>query len=132
MATVEIFDPAMCCSTGVCGTDVDPTLSRFAADLEWLVTQGVAVQRATLSQEPGKFASNDAVRSALETSGTGALPAVVVDGVLRSTGEYPSREDIAAWAGLVSTAVPAADQPSPAGPDLLRMAGGCCGGSGSC
>src|SRR5450759_468662 len=100
MATVEIFDPAMCCSTGVCGTDVDPTLARFAADLEWLTAQGVVVQRATLSQEPGKFVANEAVRAALEANGSVALPAIVVDGVLKSTGAYPAREQIAAWAGL--------------------------------
>jgi hypothetical protein len=95
MAKVEIFDPSMCCSTGVCGTDVDPTLSRFAADIEWLATQGVVVQRATLAQEPGKFAANVAVRNALVINGTGVLPAVVVDGVLKSTGAYPAREEMA-------------------------------------
>ena len=45
MASVEVFDPAMCCSTGVCGPSVDPALARFAADLEWLAGQGVAVAR---------------------------------------------------------------------------------------
>lgn len=42
---LEVFDPPMCCSTGVCGTDIDPALPRFAADLEWLKTQGVKVER---------------------------------------------------------------------------------------
>ena len=128
MTTVEIFDPAMCCSTGVCGTDVDPTLSRFAADLEWLAAQGVAVERATLSQEPGKFVANEAVRTALEVIGTGALPAIVVDGALKSTGAYPAREQIATWAGL-ATAPVHAGAPAMA----LPMAdSGCCGGSACC
>ena len=126
MATVEIFDPAMCCSTGVCGTDVDPTLARFAADLEWLTSRGVVVQRATLSQEPGKFVANEAVRAALEANGTGALPAIVVDGVLKSAGAYPAREQIAGWVGLNPIGTPVGA--------LLPMAatGGCCGGSGCC
>jgi hypothetical protein len=34
--TLCVFDPAMCCSTGVCGPSVDPELARFAADLDWL------------------------------------------------------------------------------------------------
>ena len=72
MSRVEIFDPAMCCSTGVCGTDVDPTLSRFASDLAWLSARGVQVDRATLSQEPAAFIANDAVRQALGTDGTAA------------------------------------------------------------
>ena len=131
MAKVEIFDPAMCCSTGVCGTDVDPTLSRFAADVDWLATQGVTVSRATLAQEPGKFVANLPVRNALEVIGTGALPAIVVDGVLKSTGAYPAREQLAAWAGVT---LADADAPRPAAriaPATLPMAGGCCGG-GSC
>lgn len=127
MTQVEIFDPAMCCSTGVCGTDVDPTLSRFAADVEWLATRGVVVQRATLAQEPGKFVANLAVRNALEVIGTGALPAIVVDGVLKSTGAYPARDQLAAWAGVTQTA------PLPmAGAALPVASGGCCGGGGSC
>ena len=139
MATVEIFDPAMCCSTGVCGTDVDPTLARFAADVDWLAAQGVSVQRATLAQEPGTFVANDVVRTALELLGTDALPAIVVDGALKSTGAYPAREQIAAWAGVDPAPTPAqaATAPAMAGASLpmagasLPMAGGCCGG-GSC
>ena len=123
VATVEIFDPAMCCSTGVCGTDVDPTLARFAADLAWLTAAGVGVERATLSQEPGKFVANQAVRAALETNGNAALPAIVVDGVLRSTGAYPAREQLAAWTGLT---------PAPVAALPMATTGGCCGGSGCC
>ena len=131
MTTVEIFDPAMCCSTGVCGTEVDPTLSRFASDLDWLSAQGAAVTRATLSQEPGKFVTTEPVRAALETSGTDALPAVVVDGVLVSSGRYPSREELTAWARLgavtAAAAVPAATVTT-----LPMAGGGCCGGTGQC
>jgi hypothetical protein len=42
---IEVYDPAMCCSTGVCGPSVDPQLVRFSADLEWLKSQGVSVER---------------------------------------------------------------------------------------
>ena len=31
MTAVRVFDPAMCCSTGVCGPSVDPQLARFSA-----------------------------------------------------------------------------------------------------
>ncbi|MEX2621006.1 MAG: arsenic metallochaperone ArsD family protein, partial [Egibacteraceae bacterium] len=56
MVTVEVFDPAMCCSTGVCGPSVDPALARFASDLDWLGEQGAQVRRYNLGQEPGAFA----------------------------------------------------------------------------
>ncbi len=32
-ARIQVYDPAMCCSTGVCGPEVDPVLVRFATDL---------------------------------------------------------------------------------------------------
>lgn len=127
MATVQIFDPAMCCSTGVCGTDVDPTLSRFAADVDWLTAQGVQVDRATLSQEPGKFVDNEAVRDAMQNTGVEALPAVLVDGTVKSIGAYPSREQLAAWAGVAADEQPAAD-----GREPLAQADSCCGGTGCC
>lgn len=128
MATIEVFDPAMCCSTGVCGTDVDPALSRFAGDLKWLAARGVHVERATLSAEPAKFVASDIVSQLLITQGVAALPAIVVDGVLRASGHYPTRREMAAWA----------DAPEPAAATVapvrasLPMAGGCAGGSGCC
>lgn len=121
MATVEVFDPAMCCSTGVCGTDVDPTLSRFAGDLEWLSARGVQVERATLSAEPAKFVASGVVSQLLDDEGVAALPAVVVDGVLRSSGRYPTRWEMLSWA----------DAPVSARTSL-PMAGGCCGGGSGC
>jgi AhpD family alkylhydroperoxidase len=100
MTTVHVFDPPMCCSTGVCGPSVDPQLVRFAADLDWLHSQGITVERFNLSQQTGAFAKDDVVRSALAKHGETALPLVKVDGEVKSSGVYPSRDELAAWAGL--------------------------------
>ncbi len=95
MYRVEVFDPAMCCSTGVCGPDVDPVLPRFAADLQWLTEQGVEVSRHTLSQEPAAFVASAVVKASLEEHGVECLPLVLVDGRVLSMGAYPSREQMA-------------------------------------
>ena len=100
MTLVQVFDPAMCCSTGVCGPSVDPQLVRFAADLDWLKSQGVTVERFNLAQEPRAFAENAAVKHALEVTGEAALPLVGVDGEVKSRGVYPSRDELALWAGV--------------------------------
>ena len=100
MTRVQVFDPAMCCSTGVCGPSVDPQLVRFAADLDWLKSQGVSVARFNLAQEPRAFAENAAVKDALEVTGEAALPLVEVDGEVKSRGVYPSRDELALWAGV--------------------------------
>ena len=100
MIAVRVFDPAMCCSTGICGPSVDPQLARFAADLDWLKSQGVAVERFNLSQQPAAFADDAAVKAALETKGEAGLPLVKVNGEVKSSGTYPSRDELAAWAGV--------------------------------
>lgn len=117
MTSIRVFDPAMCCSTGVCGPSVDPDLVRFAADLDWLKGQGIAVERYNLSQQPGAFADNAAVRAALETRGEAGLPVILVNGDVKSTGVYPSRDDLAAWAGVAAST----------GTEPEKV-GGCCGG----
>jgi AhpD family alkylhydroperoxidase len=101
---VQVFDPAMCCSTGVCGPAVDPRLVRFAADLDWLKSQGASVERFNLAQEPRAFAENAAVKAALEATGEAALPLVEVDGEVKSRGVYPSRDELALWAGVEAPA----------------------------
>jgi hypothetical protein len=116
MTAIHIFDPAMCCSTGICGPSVDPKLARFAADLDWLKSQGVSVERFNLAQQPAAFAQDSAVKSALETLGDDALPLVKVNGKVKSSGVYPSRDDLAGWAGV---SVPATE--------TTVKSAGCCG-----
>jgi hypothetical protein len=103
MSRVQVFDPPMCCSTGVCGPSVDPALLNFAAALAWLQTQGVAVERFNLAQQPQVFAASESVRRELTEHGIGCLPLVLVDGITVSRGTYPSREQLGAWAGIAMT-----------------------------
>lgn len=94
MPSLQVFDPAMCCSTGVCGPTVDPVLPRFAGDLEFLVSQGVQVTRHNLVQEPGAFTAIEAVKQVLNEKGTECLPILVVDGKVVSEGRYPERGEL--------------------------------------
>jgi hypothetical protein len=100
MTSIQVFDPPMCCSTGVCGPQVDPVLPRFAADLEWLSSRGVRVERFNLAQQPQAFAASELVRAALGEHGNEALPLIVVGGAVASHGRYPEREELARLAGV--------------------------------
>jgi hypothetical protein len=100
MPTIRVFDPPLCCPTGVCGPTVDPELARVAGDLAWLASQGVAVERHNLAQEPGAFVAIAAVREALEQRGNDCLPLTLVDDRIAVEGSYPSRETFAALAGV--------------------------------
>ena len=102
--TIQVFDPAMCCSTGVCGPDVDTKLVQFAADLDWLKAQAVIVQRHNLSQNPAAFVENPTVQSTLMEKGEAALPVILVDGKVAATGRYPDRAELAGWFKLKVTA----------------------------
>ena len=125
MIRVQVFDPPMCCSTGVCGPSVDPALTRFAADLDWLRRQGVTVERFNLAQDPGAFAAHPVVKEVLAAGGTAVLPLVLVDGKIVSRAGYPSRAELASVAGV-------SDEAAPRGA-LLPVAGsGCCGPDGCC
>ena len=100
MKKLEVFDPPMCCSTGVCGPNPDPVLPRFAADLQWLARQGVAVERHNLAQEPQAFAANETVKAALAKYGNDCLPLILVNEAIVSRGSYPARKELARLAGL--------------------------------
>jgi AhpD family alkylhydroperoxidase len=100
MNSVRIYDPPMSCSTDVCGPNVDPTLVRFATELKWLQEQGVVVERFNPTQSPKAFAEDDLVRSWLTDKGEAALPLVVVDGKVVTSGAYPAREELAGLLGL--------------------------------
>lgn len=136
MTDLTVYDPPQCCATGVCGTDVDQRLVDFAADLDWLKSQGAQVRRINLSQEPMEFVSNPAIKALMDTAGTDALPAVLVGGALISTARYPARGELAKWAGIAGAsedAAPAADKgccASSAGEQEAGTTGtGCCGGA---
>ena len=106
MYKLQVFDPAMCCSTGVCGPNPDPVLPRFAADLQWLSNQGITVERFNLAQQPQAFASNPIVKSALAQYGNDCLPLILVDGAIASRGSYPTRQELATLAGLSNGKAP--------------------------
>lgn len=90
MKTIQVFDPVMCCSTGICGPDVDPDLVNFAALLAQLRTHGVKIERFNLGQQPMAFATNAAVKARLEQDGVAVLPLIYLDGEVYLHGRYPT------------------------------------------
>lgn len=125
MTKLEIFDPAMCCSTGVCGPSVDPVLPRFAADLEWLQARGVVIERFNLSQEPGAFVARAAIREALSVEGNACLPLILVNNEIVSRGEYITRDALARLVGLGEEGASHLKDASPSGRRVLPVQS-CC------
>jgi len=120
MKTIQVFDPALCCSTGVCGVDVDQSLVTFSADVAWAKLNGAQIERFNLAQQPVAFAENPAVKGFRERSGAEALPLVLVDGEVALAGRYPNRTELTRWAGILATVID------------TKGAGSCCSGSKCC
>jgi hypothetical protein len=93
MKRMVIFDPAMCCSTGVCGPSVDTELLRVSTVLNNLKNKGVLVERYNLSNNPQIFVDNKVINDLLNTNGVDALPATMVEGQIIKTKEYPTNEE---------------------------------------
>ncbi|MEK3992876.1 MULTISPECIES: arsenite efflux transporter metallochaperone ArsD [Robertmurraya] len=100
MPKVEIFDPALCCPTGVCGPSVDPELTRVATALFILEKKGYDISRFNLASEPAKFAENKKVIQYLNEKGPDSLPLTLVDGEIVQSETYPSTQKLAEWFGI--------------------------------
>jgi len=100
MPTLQIYDPALCCSSGVCGAEVDPRLLQASADIDWARGAGARIERFNLASEPLAFAQQAEVKAWLERAGQDALPLTLMDGQVMLAGRYPSRQQLAQWLGL--------------------------------
>lgn len=100
MTHIQVFDPSLCCSSGVCGVDVDQQLVDFAANVDWAKQNGIHIERFNLAQQPMAFAENSIVKAFLETSGAEGLPLILVDGALALTGRYPTRNELMRWLNI--------------------------------
>ncbi len=118
--SIQIYDLALCCSTGVRGGGRrSPRIGRGRTG--WAHQRGATIERFNLAQQPLAFALNPVVSAFLQRSGAEALPLVLVDGEVALAGRYPTRTELARWAGLTGTI------------KLNVPSGGCCGGSdGGC
>ena len=129
MPVIHVYEPALCCSSGVCGPDLDQALVRFTADVDHLKGLGADITRHNLASEPAEFAENGNVRSFLQVAGSAGLPLTAVDGVTVVTGTYPTRVQLLGYAGLGSVvAVPA----GVAQLGLSETGDGGCGPAGCC
>lgn len=100
MKKIEIFDPAMCCPTGLCGTNINPELMRIAVVIETLKRQGITVIRHNLRDEPQIYVSNQAINDYLQKYGAEALPITLVDGEVAISKTYPTTRQMSEWTGI--------------------------------
>jgi len=131
MKKLKIFEPAMCCSTGLCGVGVDPELLRISTVLDTLKKHGVAVDRFNLSSAPQAFITDQTINAYINEKGPEGLPAVMVDGEIVITGRYPTNEEFTKLLDLPDNIL--AKQSKPATVKITRKkSGGCDCKGGDC
>jgi len=122
MKTMSIYEPAMCCPTGLCGVGVDPELMRISTVLDTLKKNGITVNRYNLTSFPQEFVKNAKVNERLMDEGVEVLPIIVVDGKVVITKRYPSNGEFVKLLDLPKGVL---DDGEPAKADESSC---CCGG----
>lgn len=118
-----IFEPAMCCSTGVCGPSVDKELLRISTVINNLKNNGIVVERYNLSSNPQVFVDNAEINNMLNNDGIEIFPVTMVDGVVVKTKEYPTDEEISKLLEVPLNKLKPVEK---------KQSGGCCGPNGCC
>ena len=127
MKEIEIFDPALCCSTEYGAPALIRTLLRIATLIDALKNMGIEVKRHNLSSEPQAFIHNEKVKLLLQKKGADVLPVTLVDGEIAMIGEYPTTAQMSEWTGKDLTIVPV-NQKSCCCGDSEHEQGACCCG----
>ena len=121
MKTLKIYDPAMCCSSGVCGPSPDSKLIKLSEDIAFLKGRGVSVERFNLGHQAKAFTENPLVLKEMGADGE-HLPIFVVDGEVKVKGCYPNRKELADWLGVEM----GTDEDKPRNSLNVVKKGGCC------
>lgn len=94
MKKIEIYEPSICCPTGVCGPAPDQDLVKLQDTVLKLKKEGFEVERIAINQQPQRFMNNSIVSELLMYEGSGTLPITIVDGKVFIKGRYPDYEEI--------------------------------------
>ncbi len=125
MTNIRVYDPAVCCSTGVCSPDADAAIAQFTAALDKAKKSGVSVDRFTLAHQPGEYVENATVKGLLDSEGIDCLPIVFVGDEIISKGDYPATPVLFEKLGLEGAAEPAKAESACCAP--AEKSTGCCG-----
>ncbi len=91
---IVIYDPPMCCSSGVCGPDPDPILIDFQDTFTKLKQAGHDIERYIITQSPERFKENPQIIKLIQEQQLKVLPITTVDNVVVKTGGYPTGKEL--------------------------------------
>ena len=92
--SIELFDPPMCCPTGLCGPTLDQTLLDVSDMILALQADGWLVERYQMTSHPHKFINNMDIMRLVREKQMAALPITTVNGQVIKVGVYPTLTEI--------------------------------------
>ena len=123
MSKLTIFEPSMCCDTGLCGVGVDPELLRISTTINTLKKQGIEVERYNLSSAPNAFVQNIQIKEILNKEGIKVLPVTMVNDKIIKKSSYPTNEELMSLLGITLNSL---EEDQNKGGDCGCSSGGCC------
>ncbi|EAC4394140.1 arsenic metallochaperone ArsD family protein [Listeria monocytogenes] len=121
MKKLELFEPAMCCSTGVCGPSVDEELLMVTSVFETFEgLDSIEASRHNLTSDPDAFVNHPTILKLLQEKGNDILPVTLLDGEVVKEAAYPTLEEFGKYAEVQFVT------------QAAKNSGGCCGGEGCC
>lgn len=106
MRKLVIYDPAMCCPSGMCGVSIDPEIVRVATALHAFKKHGVEVKRYNLTSNPMEFMTQQEVNKHIIEDGVDCLPITVLNDEVVLLGRYPTNEEMCTFVGLSEDVIP--------------------------
>lgn len=100
MHHIEIFDPDIQCYAGECEPMGNKEYMRITTMVENLKIAGKDIIRYNPMQEPSLYKEMPEIQQLMDEKGIAALPAVMLDGKIVKSGEYPSNKELLDWSGL--------------------------------
>lgn len=101
MKKIEIFEPAMCCSTGVCGPSVDKELLRLSLVFNKLKNiEKININRYNLSNNPQEFIDNKIINEIINNNGVDDLPVTIIDNEVVKRKNYPTNKELSKWLSI--------------------------------
>ena len=97
MKKLEIFEPELCASDGMCGLSADHEIMRIDKVVEVLQANLYDINRYVQPEDRQKFMDNDTVVKFDREKGNNALPVILLDGAIVMDGKYPTNDEIAQW-----------------------------------
>lgn len=127
---MTIYEPAMCCPTGLCGVGIDKELLRISTVISSLEKNGVKAERFNLTNSPQEFINNQEVTQLMMDKGVEILPITIVDNKMAKTGSYPTNEEIMNFLAVPSSFLIA--KSTDKDDNLFKTIDRECGGEGCC